>query len=157
MDSPPGSLLAPRPCNIHVPLGAAPSWGLLAEESIREKLKASGRNSSPSTQAPKQPCCGAAQWVSATGDPGRGRRGTKSSSSLSSGALCDKALAEHSSLLGEDPETWLQRRDSGSSLCCYPVAIQGRAPVPGALQNPVPPSPLSQSPITKPSNSNSLL
>lgn len=157
MDSPPGSLLAPRPCNIHVPLGAAPRWVSWQRNPSERNSKPVGRNSSPSTQAPKQPCCGAAQWVSATGDPGRGRRGTKSSSSLSSGPLCDKALAEHSSLLGVDPETWLQRRDSGSSLCCYPVAIQGRALVPGALQNPVPPSPLSQSPVTKPSNSNSLL
>lgn len=47
----------------HLPLGAAPSWALLAEESSREKLKASGdrrrrsgRNSAPSTQAPNQPC-----------------------------------------------------------------------------------------------------
>lgn len=45
----------------HLPLGAAPSWALLAEESTRERLRdggdrgrRSGRNSALSTQAPFQ-------------------------------------------------------------------------------------------------------
>lgn len=40
MDSPPGSLLAPRPCNIHVPLGAAPRW-------VSWQRNPSERNSKP--------------------------------------------------------------------------------------------------------------
>lgn len=68
----------------------------------------------------------------------------KSSSSLSLGAVCDRALAEHSMaefapsrLLGEDPETWLERCDAPYRflpLHCQ-VAIQRRGPVPGAGQN----------------------
>lgn len=168
IDSPPGSAAvsqalqyscphSQRKCE-QVPLWAATSWGLLTEEYIGESVKANGdrgrrtsRNSALSIQTPKQHCPDAVMavehhsWSQPPGILGKAGKEIKNSSSLSLGALCGGALAEHSMAeFAPFRLRWERILKCGwkdvmyytsSSLYCYQVAIQRRALVPGAGQN----------------------